>query len=103
VPPLRGFGLDRLSPARRFAGNDRRSEFQRMIEAGTSTPVPSDIVIVHSSSRFFRDHLGFTFYVRRLAKNGVRRVPVVRETADDPMPEARRTWARGCVRKWRKG
>ena len=29
------------------ATNDRRPEFQRMIEAGTSRPAPFDIVIVH--------------------------------------------------------
>ncbi|MGC1584248.1 MAG: recombinase family protein, partial [Rhodomicrobium sp.] len=35
------------------ATNDRRPEFQRMIEAGTSKPAPFDVVIVHSFSRFF--------------------------------------------------
>src|SRR5579864_7943927 len=54
------------------ATNDRRPEFQRMIEAGTSRPMPFDIVIVHSFSRFFRDHSELEFYVRKLAKNGVR-------------------------------
>ena len=53
------------------ATNDRRPEFQRMIEAGTSKPAPFDIVVVHSFSRFFRDHFELEFYVRRLAKNGV--------------------------------
>ncbi len=38
------------------ATNDRRPEFQRMIDAGTSKPAPFDVVIVHSFSRFFRDH-----------------------------------------------
>ena len=33
------------------ATNDRRPEFQRMIEAGTSKPAPFDIVIVHSTAR----------------------------------------------------
>ncbi len=65
------------------ARNDRRPEFQRMIEAGTSKPAPFDIVIVHSFSRFFRDH--FEFYVRRLAKNGVRLVSITQEMGDDPM------------------
>ncbi|MFG1466741.1 recombinase family protein, partial [Xanthobacter sp. DSM 24535] len=37
------------------ATNDRRPEFQRMIEAGTSKPAPFDVVVVHSFSRFFRD------------------------------------------------
>jgi site-specific DNA recombinase len=38
------------------ATNDRRPEFQRMIEAGISKPAPFDVVVVHSFSRFFRDH-----------------------------------------------
>jgi DNA invertase Pin-like site-specific DNA recombinase len=33
------------------ATNDRRPEFQRMIEAGTSKPAPFDVVVVHSFSR----------------------------------------------------
>ena len=61
------------------ATNDRRPEFQRMTEAGTSKPAPFDIVIVHSFSRFFRDHFELEFYVRRLAKNGVRLVSIDRE------------------------
>ena len=32
------------------ATNDRRPEFQRMIEAGTSKPAPFDVVVVHSAS-----------------------------------------------------
>ena len=67
------------------ATNDRRPEFQRMIEAGTSKPVPFDIVIVHSFGRFFRDHFELEFYVRRLAKNGVRLVSITQEMGDDPM------------------
>jgi DNA invertase Pin-like site-specific DNA recombinase len=67
------------------ATNDRRPEFQRMIEAGTSKPAPFDIVIVHSFSRFFRDHFELEFYVRKLAKNGVRFVSITQEMGDDPM------------------
>jgi site-specific DNA recombinase len=67
------------------ATNDRRPEFQRMIEAGTSRPAPFDTVIVHSFSRFFRDHFELEFYVRRLAKNGVRLVSITQEMGDDPM------------------
>ncbi len=36
------------------ATNDRRPEFQRMIEAGTSRPAPFDVVVVHSFSLFPR-------------------------------------------------
>ena len=67
------------------ATNDRRPEFQRMIEAGTSKPAPFDVVIVHSFSRFFRDHFELEFYVRKLAKNGVRLVSITQEMGDDPM------------------
>ena len=67
------------------ATNDRRPEFQRMIEAGTSKPAPFDVVIVHLFSRFFRDHFELEFYVRRLAKNGVRLVSITQEMGDDPM------------------
>ena len=67
------------------ATNDRRPEFQRMIEAGTSKPAPFDIVVVHSFSRFFRDHFELEFYVRKLAKNGVKLVSITQEMGDDPM------------------
>src|SRR5271169_5296919 len=67
------------------ATNDRRPEFQRMIEAGTSKPATFDVVIVHSFSRFFRDHFELEFYVRKLAKNGVKLVSITQEMGDDPM------------------
>ena len=67
------------------ATNDRRPEFQRMIEAGTSKPTPFDVVVVHSFSRFFRDHFELEFYVRKLAKNGVKLVSITQEMGDDPM------------------
>ena len=67
------------------ATNDKRPEFQRMIEAGTSKPAPFDVVVVHSFSRFFRDHFELEFYVRKLAKNGVKLVSITQEMGDDPM------------------
>ena len=67
------------------ATNDRRPEFQRMIEAGTGKPAPFDVVVVHSFSRFFRDHFELEFYVRKLAKNGVKLVSITQEMGDDPM------------------
>ena len=56
-----------------------------MIEAGTAKPAPFDVVVVHSFSRFFRDHFELEFYVRRLAKNGVKLVSITQEMGDDPM------------------
>ena len=43
------------------------------------------MVIVHSFSRFFRDHFELEFYVRKLAKNGVKLVSITQEMGDDPM------------------
>jgi site-specific DNA recombinase len=52
------------------ATDDRRPEFQRMIDAATTKPPAFDVIVVHSFSRFFRDQFQLEFYVRRLAKNG---------------------------------
>ena len=57
----------------------------RLIEAGTSKPAPFDLVVVHSFSRFFRDHFELEFYIRKLAKNGVKLVSITQEMGDDPM------------------
>ena len=67
------------------ATNDRRPEFERMIEAGATKPTPFHIVLVHSFSRFFRDHFELEFYVRKLAKNGIKLVSITQEIGDDPM------------------
>ena len=39
---------------------------------------------MHSFSRFFRDAFGLEFYVRKLAKHGVRLVSITQELGDDP-------------------
>jgi len=49
------------------ATDDKRPEFQRMIDAGTAKPPAFDVVLVHSFSRFFRDQFQLEFYLRRLA------------------------------------
>jgi site-specific DNA recombinase len=67
------------------ATNGRRPEFQRMIEAGSATPAPFDVLLVHSFSRFFRDHFELEFYVRKLAKNGIKLVSITQDIGDDPM------------------
>ena len=53
------------------ATDDRRPEFQRMIDAAILKPPMFDVILVHSFSRFFRDQFQLEFYVRRLAKNGI--------------------------------
>jgi DNA invertase Pin-like site-specific DNA recombinase len=67
------------------ATDDRRREFQRMIDAATTKPPAFDVILVHSFSRFFRDQFQLEFYVRRLAKAGVRLVSITQELGDDPM------------------
>src|SRR6266487_1729029 len=67
------------------ATDDRRPEFQRMIDAATTKPPAFDVILVHSFSRFFRDQFQLEFYVRRLAKNGVRLVSITQKLGDDPM------------------
>jgi len=65
------------------AMDDRRPEFQRMIDAATTKPL--DMILVHSFNRFFRDQFQLEFYVRRLAENGVRLVSITQELGGDPM------------------
>src|SRR6266487_3234418 len=67
------------------ATDDRRPEFQRMIDAATTKPAAFDVIVVHSFSRFFRDQFQLEFCVRRLAKAGVRLVSITQELGDDPM------------------
>src|SRR5438445_3793048 len=75
---------DYVEPAA-SATDDRRPEFQRMIDAATTKPPAFDVILVHSFSRFFRDQFQLEFYVRRLAKSGVRLVSITQELGDDPM------------------
>lgn len=72
------------------ATNDRRPEFQRMIEAATAKPPAFDVVVVHSFSRFFRDEFEMEFYYRKLAKNGVKLVSITQELGDDPIHDMMR-------------
>ncbi len=66
------------------ATDDRRPEFQRLMEAAAAKPRRFDIVVVHSFSRFFRDHFELEFNVRRLAKNGIKLVSITQELDDSP-------------------
>jgi DNA invertase Pin-like site-specific DNA recombinase len=67
------------------ATDDRRPAFQAMIDAALTKPAPFRVIVVHSFSRFFRDQFQFEFYVRKLAKNGVRLISITQDLGDDPM------------------
>ncbi|WP_045541527.1 recombinase family protein, partial [Acetobacter tropicalis] len=66
------------------ATDDRRPEFQKLMEAALEKPRRFDVVVVHSFSRFFRDHFKLEFNVRRLAKQEIRLVSITQEFGNDP-------------------
>lgn len=66
------------------ATDDQRPEFQRMIERACDDDRPYDVIVVHSLSRFMRDAFRLEFYVRKLAKAGVRLVSITQPIGDDP-------------------
>lgn len=67
------------------ATDDKRPEFQNMMDAASEKPAPFDCIIVHSFSRFFRDQFQLEFYFRRLAKNGVKLTSITQDLGDDPI------------------
>ena len=50
---------------------EKRPQFQNMIRDVKSGTIAVDLVLVHSLSRFFRDHFGSELYRRELAKYNV--------------------------------
>ena len=73
------------------ATDDRRPEFQQMITDATLKPAPYDAIIVHSLSRFFRDHIASALYERQLKKAGARLISISQQTSDDPSGEMARS------------
>ncbi|ABE61458.1 Recombinase [Nitrobacter hamburgensis X14] len=65
--------------------DDKRPELQRLLDLATSDGSPFDVIIVHSFSRFARDHFALEYHVRRLRKSGVRLVSMTQDLGDDPM------------------
>lgn len=65
--------------------DDRRPELQRLLDIGTAGGAPFDVVIVHSFSRFARDHFALEYHIRRLKKHGIRLVSVTQDLGEDPM------------------
>jgi DNA invertase Pin-like site-specific DNA recombinase len=66
------------------ATDDRRPEFQRMMESATSAARPFDVVLVHSMSRFFREQFLSEMYIRKLHKAQVELISITQEFRDDP-------------------
>src|SRR6202789_4604571 len=56
--------------------DDRRPELQRLLDMATAGGAPFEVVLVHSFSRFAKDHFALEMHVRRLRKAGVRLVSI---------------------------
>ena len=69
------------------ARDDRRPEFQRMMDAACVDPSPFDVLLVHSQSRFFRDTAGYVVNKRRLAKHGVSLVSMTQDFGEGATAE----------------
>ena len=61
------------------ARDDKRPEFQRLMDASCVDPSPYDVVLVHSQSRFFRDTAGYLVYKRKIEKHGVALVSITQD------------------------
>src|SRR3974377_1547449 len=68
------------------AGDYRRPVFQQMIERACDGDHAFDIILVHSYSRFFREAFEQEFYLRKLAKHGVRVVSITQPVGDENEP-----------------
>jgi site-specific DNA recombinase len=66
------------------ARDDKRAEFQRLLDAACVDPSPFDVVLVHSQSRFFRDTAGYVVSKRRLQKHGVSLVSITQDFGEGP-------------------
>ena len=68
------------------AGDDRRPVFQQMIERACNGEQSFDCIVVHSYSRFFREAFEQEYYLRKLAKHGVRLVSITQPVGDESEP-----------------
>jgi site-specific DNA recombinase len=68
------------------AGGDRRPVFQQMIERACAGEQAFELILVHSYSRFFREAFEQEFYLRKLAKHGVRVVSITQPVGDESEP-----------------
>src|SRR6516162_1287205 len=68
------------------AGDDRRPVFQQMIERACDGEHSFEMILVHSYSRFFREAFEQEFYLRKLAKHGVRVISITQPVGDESEP-----------------
>ena len=68
------------------ATEDRRPEFQRMIDRACDGSRSVDAIVVHSYSRFFREAFEQEFYIRKLGKHEVRLISITQPLGDETDP-----------------
>lgn len=66
------------------ARDDKRPEFQQLMDTACVDPSPFDVVLVHSQSRFFRDTAGYVVSKRRLQRYGVFLVSMTQDFGEGP-------------------
>lgn len=66
------------------ATDDKRPQFQRMMDDAARADRPFDTVLVHSFSRFFRDSFQFELHRRSLEKHNVALISITQAVTDDP-------------------
>jgi len=66
------------------ARDDKRQEFQAVMDMACVDPSPFDVILVHSQSRFFRDTAGYVVSKRRLQKHGVSLVSMTQDFGEGP-------------------
>ncbi|WP_274853574.1 recombinase family protein [Sinorhizobium meliloti] len=65
--------------------DDRRPELQRLLDMATAGGAPFEVIVVHSFSRFARDHFALEYHVRRLRKAGIRLVSITQDLGEDTL------------------
>jgi site-specific DNA recombinase len=66
------------------ARDDKRPEFQAVMDMACVDPSPFDVIVVHSQSRFFRDTAGYVVSKRRLQKYGVSLISMTQDFGEGP-------------------
>ena len=72
------------------ATDDKRPEFQDMMNDALQRPVLFEAVVVHSLSRFFRDLVQGAMYQKTLKKAGVELISITQQTSSDPSGDMQR-------------
>src|SRR5215472_3404538 len=69
------------------ARNEKRPQFQEMMDKACIDPSPFDVILVHSQSRFFRNTAGYVVSKNRLQKHGVSLVSMTQDFGEGASAE----------------